>query len=183
MADRKTALLMKLAEDLGRLMAIKEADYALEAIGKRGLKFLMPIGIPAGIGALIADDDRRLEGAGLGAIGGIVGKSLFGWPTSKMMADPAIRKYITEAGGVESKARKLIRTANPTLSSTFERAVDTGEWMGRLAGGAAGGATAKYLMGPKKTSPEFGQMPTANYDLGGHYSGLLPEDAYEYGVW
>lgn len=183
MNNLKTNLLIKLAQDLGRLAAIKEAGYAIEDIGKWGLRRLMPVAIPAGIGAALADENHRLEGAGLGAIGGIVGSSLFHTPMTKLVADPAIQKYISEAGGKLNAARKAIRNTTPTMMANLDRAEDMSGWIGRLAGGAAGGLGVKYLMSPKKTSPEFGEMPTANYDLGGRYSGLLPEDAYEYGIW
>jgi hypothetical protein len=183
MTDRKTILLVKLAQDLGRLVAIKEAGYLLEDVGKWGLRRLMPIAIPAGIGAALADENHRLEGAGLGAIGGMIGSSLFHTPMTKMVADPAVQKVIAESGGKLNKARKSIQERAPDLLANFNRAEDTSGWIGRIAGGAAGGLGTKYLMAPKKTSPEFGEMPTANYDLGGRYSGLLPEDAYEYGVW
>lgn len=183
MSDKKTTLLIKLAQDLGRLVAIKEAGYLVEDIAKFGLKRLMPIGIPAGIGAALADDNRRLEGAGLGAIGGIVGSSLLRGPAARLVADPVVQKYIAEASGNIAKARKLMGARAPELIANLDRAENAAGWFGRIGGGAAGGAAAKYLMGPKRTSPELGEMPTANYDLGGHYSGLLPEDAYEYGIW
>jgi hypothetical protein len=182
---------LQTAKNLGKLAALDDlgllktaSKNLLDTLTEGTLKYLAPIGIPAAAGAVLAGDDRRVEGALAGGIGGIVGRALVGHRLAPHMGISGEAKELIRAKGFDN-ARKIMNSAGDKSGlDALEHALSRGRWVGRLAGGAGGGLFAKQFMGPKLSDPSLASMPTANYDVGSHYySGLLPDDEYSRGLW
>jgi len=164
---------LQTAYDIGRMHAmVKEA-----ALGDRAVSGLLTrtahMWAPAAGGAALAGPEYRTEGALAGLVGGMAGRGL-------------MRRFGRHAFFSPEELRLLERTSArapldadlAARAATFERSMP----LVNLGAGVAGGAGAGYLVreGMKQTPAGAYGLATepAVSDMGGHYSGLVPEGYY-----
>jgi hypothetical protein len=208
----RTEWLLKVARDLGRMRALDEAGLSktanvFESLFDTGTRWALPLGLPAVAGAALAGEGHRQEGAVGGLLGGMAGRQLFKGQATRILGSAPVRKLMARAGGDAATARHILSGRDPkfltpllqetgetaqSLEAALTNAENQSIWATRGIGGVAGGLGAKALTGGfegsgssgRRASPNISSgMTPANYDIGGHYTGLEPEqDAYDYGL-
>ena len=177
--SEKTAAFVRRAYAQGLQSAVKEA-----ALGENVLTSMLhgaaPYLVPAGLGAAIAGEGHRAEGAAVGLGAGLAGK----WALKNLG-----KAYTLNAGeraaakGLSQEALDALALKDRALASklrSYQTNLPAMEWAGRIGGGALGGLGVKKFIGAD-TPPNLGTAPTIT-DMGAHYTGLTPEDLLLAGI-
>lgn len=184
--EKKASFYLKVAQDLGRLHALKQASV-VDSMSDFVLRQGLPIIVPGVIGATLAGPDRRIEGGVAGAGAGVLLRSGLSRRLAPSMGlgEQARKAVEANKGSLGGAIRALKKIDAGEAVKDIERAHDRAKWVARGLGGAAGGLGVKYFMSPSASHPSLAGMPEANYDSGSHYySGVLPEEEqYSYGLW
>lgn len=172
---KKAGQSLKIAYALGLLRALEENSLEKQAnVSEWMAEKLVNMGLPliamGGVGAALAGPDNRTEGALAGVLGGLAGKALMGRVVGRAVGGGQLAESARALGDSE-QARRLSQEAMRALASTQA----AGQWTGRLAGAGVAGLGLRQLNRlSAEDSPTANAQP-ANYDIGGQYTGLLPD--------
>jgi hypothetical protein len=178
----KTAVLLKMAADLGRMRALDKAGL-LKIAGSAltAAKW----GLPALAGAYVAGPEHRFEGAlggaALGHVGRKAGKYLAGRGAgfAPRTAGSGGMAWLKKNQGIDMGKLQQLASKGRVDPGVLERMLDyrkyydPAKWGGTLAGGAGAGYTIDQFANQGNQGPSMGTRPAVS-DMGTHYTGLTP---------
>jgi hypothetical protein len=152
---------------------LREAGFEKNASIMTGLaqsvtKPFLPMLLAGGAGAMLGGEDARVQGAIAGLLGAWLGKSMLSGSVAKSML-PA------EQASQTMRQLQQAAKADPALAGRLGIAQRVGNLSGGGLGAAGGGYAAKKV-DEHNREKAMQQALSANYDIGGKYTGFLPDD-------